>query len=72
MQGILFWDYGTPTFERIITHFKGFSDNFVSDNSSYNFHPIELKHGVQLYYEVTQRILFQGYSTQNFNRDKAL
>ena len=42
------------------------------DNSSYSFHPIRLKHGGQLDYEVMQGILFQGYSTPNFDRVIAL
>ena len=37
------------------------------DNSSYSFHQIVLKLGEQLDNEVVQGILFQGYSTPNFD-----
>ena len=47
--------------------FNDFSDlTLFLDNSFYNFHPVRLKHGGQLDYEVMQCILFQGYSTPNF------
>ena len=38
------------------------------DNSSYSFHRIMLKLGGKLDHEVIQHILFQGYSTPNFDR----
>ena len=38
------------------------------DNSSYSFHRVALKLGGQLDHEVVQGILFQGYSTPNFDR----
>ena len=55
------------------TLFKDFSDlTLLPDNSSYSFHPIVLKHVGQLDYEAMQRILFQGYSTLNFDSVIAL
>ena len=42
--------------------------NLFLDNSSYSFHRIALKLGGQLDHEVVQLILFQGYSTPNFDR----
>ena len=62
-----------PNSDRVITLFKDFSDLILfSDNSSYSSHPIGLKHDGQLHYKVMQCMLFQGYSTPNFDRVIAL
>ena len=51
--------YSAPNFDRVITLFKDFSDlSLFLDNSSYSFHPIVLKHGGQLDFEMMQGILF--------------
>ena len=42
-------------------------DSFM-DNSTYEFHQITLKLGRQLDHEVIESIVFQGYSTSNFDR----
>ena len=54
--------YSTPNFDSYYT----FNDLFL--DNSYSSHPIGLKHGGQLDYEVMQRILFPGYSTPNFDK----
>ena len=40
------------------------------DNASYSFHPIRLKHGGQLDYEVMQCIVFRGYSSRVHTRQE--
>ena len=50
--------------------FKDFSNmTLFLDNYSYNFHQMRLKLNGQLDYEVIQHILFQGYSTSDFDKN---
>ena len=52
-----------------LLHFlKNFQSTFFPDNSFYSFHPVRLKHGGQLDFEVFKGILFRAYSTLNFDR----
>ena len=70
---MLFRSYSTSNFDRVIALFKEFSDlTLFPDNAYYSFHPIVLKRGEQLDYEMTRRILFRGYSIPNFDRVIAL
>ena len=59
VQRIFFRSYSSPNFDSVFTFFNHFSDlTLFPDNSSYSFHPIGLKHGGKLGYEVMQSILF--------------